>query len=395
LNCRCHHLQRLIDARVSYDEPTSVYLDYNAACPPDRRILALYQNTALKIWAHPSSPHMAGQYCQDFYAGLEEQWMEMTSHIFSSLYFCEGSSEGLLRILNEAGQQNRAVITSSAEHNAVLDQAQKISREKNTVLTILDVDRQGKIRMDQLRKALQLHSGALLVYSPVNHETGAIQDCSTLWNCALDEEALVFLDAAQGAARMMPVDWLPYCHGFCLSGQKIYGLKGSGVILLREELTLADQEKGTPDLPGAAAVTEAMRLQMKGMEEQLSLWETLGAEGKKILESGSFALEILSPPDSSAAVLCVCLPEMNKAGRTMEDLFYHLNKDGIYLSRFSACTGSVNGSSRILEAMGFPAEAQESSLRISLGRSSQRVDFFRLKKSLEYYFHQSSEGLKE
>jgi cysteine desulfurase len=199
MSCRCAHLKRLKQAGTRYEEKSAVYMDYNAAAPPDRRVLALYQNTALKSWAHPSSPHLAGLEAQELLRRAAEDCLELTGREFSRIEFGAGATSVLRRFMEGAG---RTVSTSGCDHSAVLDQAE--------AALLLDVDRQGKIDTAGLAQALESHPDGLIVYSPVNHETGAVQDCRKIWEQAKGTGALVFIDGAQSAVRLPIKEWLPY-----------------------------------------------------------------------------------------------------------------------------------------------------------------------------------------
>lgn len=387
--CNCRHLRKLKEARVSIDETASVYLDYNAACPPDSAVLAQYQNSAIKIWAHPDAPHLAGQRALDHKEELENRWKEISGMHEGSIYFCRGSSEALSLLLGNLKDTPPAILTSSCEHNTVLEQSQNWCRERNVPLIRIDVGRNGKIKTEILQEKLEEYPGSLFIYSPVNHETGAIQNCRQLWTLCVERSGRIFMDAPQAMARLEGGYWLPYTHGYSISGQKIYGLKGTGVCVLKKELALctaAVDNWGTPDIPAASSLTKAVELYSKELPELRNYWKVLCREGIGILSSGDFKIEVLSPEDHAPGILCISLPDLLKYPTTMEDLFYHLNRDGIFLSRFSACTGTVNGSSRILDKMGFTGILSRSSLRISLGKKSKRDDFFRLKSSISSFF---------
>ena len=375
MSCRCAHLKRLRKAGESYKEQSSVYMDYNAAAPPDRRILALYQNEAMRFWAHPSSPHLAGAGCDEALEGARSSCVKQAGGRFIQAVFTSGSTEAIRRILEGT---RRPVITSCCDHTAVLEQAE------NPLL--VPVDSQGKMDAAALEKALTDRPGALILYSPVNHETGARQDCRLIWELAAASGALVFIDGAQAAVRLEDREWKPFCHGFCLSIQKLYGLKGHGLMMTGEELSAGKRgHEGTPDVPGALALTEAMRLYGEEKEDILNKMRLLSREGWNILSSGRLDPVLLSPGDAAPGVLCLALPELLRKEKSMEALFYHLNLAGICLSRFSACNGSIDGASPVLKAMGYPRHLSETSLRISLGRESKREHFFRLRKALETF----------
>lgn len=389
MSCNCRHLQKLKEARVSIDEPTAVYLDYNASCPPDSAVLAHYQNTAMKIWAHPDSPHLAGQKALDHMEELRNRWKRLSSMEDGNIQFCRGSTDALSLLLRNIRIPPKAVVTGCCEHNTVIEQSIAYCKKQKIPFIQIPVNGEGSIDPDKLRSDLKENPESLFIYSPVNHETGALQDCSRLWDICVENEARVFLDAPQAVARLQSDHWMPYSHGYSLSGQKIYGLKGTGVCVLKPELELCDDQTGnagTPDIPAASALTRAMELYRKDLPELQHYWKILCKEGIQILSAADFELLVLSPEKSAPGILCISVPDLLKCSKTMEDLFYHLNREGIFLSRFSACTGSVNGNSRILEQMGFNSELTSSSLRISLGRKSKRDDFFRLKKALTTFF---------
>jgi cysteine desulfurase len=157
--------------------------------------------------------------------------------------------------------------------------------------------------------------------------------------------------------------------------------------MTREDFPLnGNVPAGTPDIPGALATAEALRLYLKEKSSLLEEQRLLAREGWDILKGGRFDAVMLSPEDAAAGVLCIALPGLAGGKKSMEDLFYLLNLRGICLSRFSACSASVSGPSPVLEAMGFPPELCESSLRKSLGRESRREHFFRLRKALDEFF---------
>jgi cysteine desulfurase len=389
LGCNCRHLQKLKEARVSIDEPSAVYMDYNAACPPDSAVLAHYQNTAMKIWAHPDSPHLAGQKALDHMEDLEKKWKNISSMEEGTVKFCRGSSDAISLFYQNIRRTPNAVITGCCEHNTVLEQSESYCRTQKIPFIQIPVDTKGRLNPDKLRFSLKQNPESLFIYSAVNHETGAIQDCALLWEICTENNARVFMDAPQAMARLQSDLWMPYTHGYSMSGQKIYGIKGTGVCVLKPELELCDDQTGnagTPDIAGASSLTRAMELYKKDLPELLNYWRILCREGIQILSAGDFELTVLSPEENAEGILCISVPNLLKCSKNMEDLFYHLNREGIFLSRFSACTGSVIGNSHILDQMGFSNELSSSSLRISLGRKSKRDDFFRLRKALNAFF---------
>ena len=79
-----------------------------------------------------------------------------------------------------------------------------------------------------------------------------------------------------------------------------------------------------------------------------------------------------TPSQSSTGIINISFPKIKNFGAFFTEL---LNKQ-ICVSRFSACTGSINGYSEHLLAMGIPKRLARRSIRVSFGRQSKREDIF-------------------
>ena len=138
---------------------------------------------------------------------------------------------------------------------------------------------------------------------------------------------------------------------------------------------------GTENLPGIASFCLAVKLHLTGFLEEHRRLEVLSREGLAMLRDAAFDFDLESPPDRAAGVLCISLPWV----RDMEGLLFFLTQEHICISRFSACSATVTGQSRILLAMGRSSKRAATSLRIALGRFSKREDLFRLARAIEGY----------
>ncbi|MDC7223412.1 MAG: aminotransferase class V-fold PLP-dependent enzyme [Spirochaetales bacterium] len=386
MGCNCEVKKRLTAmARDFQGDP--VYLDYNATTPTDPRLLRLLDTLIRRQWGNPASLHLMGGE-----ASLrEEETRRTAARIFrkgeKEFHFCSSGCEGISGLLSGTVARYRTLITTGAEHSVLLQSAEHQFNNRNRLLSL---DRQGKIDLAELEELFQKVGPSILFYSPVNHETGARQDCEAIFRLAQKAKRPVFIDGVQAAYRLSPEEWAPYCHGFVISGHKLHVPKGIGLVWLDPAFSIepfrwggsgAELFPGTANLPGIALLGKGLELLEEEREAaQISL-KTLTAEAEQILSQCRTRVIRESPADSVPGVLCLSLPEV----KDWEEFFLHLGERRVCVSRFSACTGTVEGDSLVLTAMGVPSERASSSLRISFGRMSKRQDFFALKEAIDSY----------
>ena len=366
-----------------------VYLDYNATTPTDPSLLGELDRVLRREWGNPASIHIMGGE-----ASLKEDAARATAARYfgkpqESFLFCSSGCEGISGILSGTEAKHRRLITTVADHSVLTQSAQKLFPGRHL---LAGIDGNGKIRIDGIASYLNAYPGeCCLFYSPVNHETGARQDGAALFNLAREKNALVFIDGVQAAYRLEPEEWAPYCHGLVISGHKFHVPKGIALVQLDEGVKRepcrfggVDEENlfpGTANVPGITLLGKGLELMERNRAVNGKILRNLTAEGESIIKSCRTPVIRESPPDAVPGILCLSLPELGD----MEKFFLHLGERRLCLSRFSACTGSVEGESEVLRSMGVPAERSTKSLRLSFGRFSKRQDFFALKEAIDSY----------
>lgn len=154
------------------------------------------------------------------------------------------------------------------------------------------------------------------------------------------------------------------------SGHKIHGLKGTGILYVRDGVTLfplahgGTQEHqfraGTENVAGNVALVRALRLAMErktqAYQELMSL-QTLLREGLEKLKG----VYINSPLEGTAYIMNISIPPLKP-----EVMIHALYEKGIIVSTKSACSSKKIDTSRVLEAMGVEDAIAKSALRISL-----------------------------
>ena len=391
MGCNCEIKKRLsLMARDFLGDP--VYLDYNATTPPDPGLLGELDRILRKEWGNSSSLHIKGG--EAFLR--EEETRETASRFFGkeedSFQFCSSGCEGISGLLAGTDARNRILVTTAADHSVLVKSAEALYARSHRFVPLNGA---GKIDPEELDRILEKAGPACLFYSPVNHETGARQDCQALFDRGTRHGALVFIDAVQAAYRLRPEEWAPWCHGFVISGHKLHVPKGIAMVQLDKSIPItpfrtggAEENAlfpGTANTPGIALLGKGLELMERDRAVNARILANLTAEGESILAGCRTKIIRESPPDSVAGVLCLSLPRLGD----WENFFLHLGKRRICVSRFSACTGKVEGESAVLKAMGVPEARSTHSLRISFGRFTRRQDFFALKEAIDSYVQSS------
>ncbi len=358
-----------------------IYLDYNASTPCDPRVAEAMQPFFGAVFANPSSRnHRPGR---DAFTALEESRSTVASCLgarsATEIVFTSGATEannlaliGAARALTERG---RHLVTQATEHPSVLEVLHALERDGWT-LTKVGVDRQGRVRLDELESALS-DDTVLVSLMLANNETGTLQPVREAADLAHGRGALIHCDAAQAVAKIafnaaeLGVDLLS------ISGHKLYAPKGIGALYLRRtsppfklppHLHGGGHEgglrSGTPNLPGAVALARALEIADAELE----------TEGPRItalrdrLEAAIVATANNCSVNGSIEHRLPGTSNISFAGIDGNALLASL--PDLAVSSGSACTSSHPEASPVLLAMGVKRELAKTSLRLSLGRFS-------------------------
>ncbi|MDC7126021.1 MAG: aminotransferase class V-fold PLP-dependent enzyme [Spirochaetales bacterium] len=397
--CKCELRKKIKAAAATWTPERTVYLDYNATTPVDPRVIGAFERACRHNWGNPSSLHSAGTAGWDELQNLYNTAGNFFSVATDGFSLCSNGTEAInTAILGFAARNHNAnFITTNIEHQAVKHPLFHLAKKSpaapssyNGNVITLKVDEDGKLNLHELEKAIKQGRGiSVITYSPVNHETGSIQPIKEISEIAKRNGAIIIMDAVQAAPRMCPSKWSQYCDVFCMSGHKIYAPKGSALLWKKSNIKLAPLSlggnqngslfPGTENIPGAAALSEAIKLMQKEQADELKILSALKKDAINILKQSSIPFKVESPQDSVPGILCISL----NSHPNMEKLLFKLNESNICLSRFSACSEKINGQSNILRQMGRSTLTSQSSLRISFGRWSKREDFYKLAKALK------------
>jgi len=137
-----------------------IYLDYNASTPCDPRVVEAMQPFFGSIFANPSSRnHRPGR---DAFSALEEARTAVAGFLgarsATEIIFTSGATEAnnlaLIGAAKTRADRGQHLVTQTTEHPSVLEVLRAL-RGDGWTLTEVGVDREGRIRLDELEAALE------------------------------------------------------------------------------------------------------------------------------------------------------------------------------------------------------------------------------------------------
>ncbi|MEM1024345.1 MAG: cysteine desulfurase family protein [Myxococcota bacterium] len=362
-------------------KPRRVYVDYNATAPvrPEIRTLVepiLFGELETGQFANASSVHWAGQAARKTLEKARSELAKIFDRKPSEILFTSGGSEAnnlvLQGVLLHPGCRHRRLVTSSVEHAAVRGPAKDLQTQGVEWVEI-PVDGRGHLDLEALEAALETPTGLVSIMA-VNNETGIVHDVAAVRRLCATRSAPLMVDAVQAPGRIP----LPDGDFVILSGHKLGGLKGAGVLIRRDEIPLLPRLVGGPQERGLRAGTEDVAAAV-ALVEALRLAEAeRGAEVRRLTELRDRLEEGLKRLGAS-----VVGAEARRIGATStvffegiegEVLLQALDLEGVAASSGSACSSGSLEPSHVLLSMGYTRQAALSAIRFSLGWASRSED---------------------
>ncbi len=298
------------------------------------------------------------------------------------IYFTAGGTEAdnwALKATVEAYKnKGNHIITSKIEHHAVLHACQYLEKHGIEV-TYLDVDENGVVKLDELKKAIR-PTTILISIMFANNEIGTIQPVKEIGAIAKEHGILFHTDAVQAFGQLpINVDELNI-DMLSSSAHKINGPKGIGFLYIRKGVKIrsfihggAQERKrraGTENVPGIVGYGVAAKRAAETMKERT----------EKERELRDYLIERMTrevPYTRLNGHRTDRLP--NNANFSFqfiegESLLIMLDGKGICGSSGSACTSGSLDPSHVLLAIGLPHEIAHGSLRLTLSEETTKEE---------------------
>jgi len=357
-----------------------IYLDHAASTPVLQEIIDEMLPYLGNVFGNPSSIHTHGIKSKIAIQIARKRVAALIGSKPTEIYFTSGGTEsdnlalkGICKSIRNNQKIKNHIITSSIEHDAILESCQNLEKDGFDV-SYLNVDRKGIIEKNELKKCLTDNT-ILVSIMLANNEIGTIQPIKDLSEIVhnFDKKIIFHSDAVQAAGKI-PINVKELdVDALSLSSHKINGPKGVGALYVRDKVKFepiihgGGQEftfrSGTENVHGIVGFGKACEISMKDLKNNSQymcylrnfLIERINKEIPNNKLNGS--LEYRLPNNVNFTFL----------GINGEDLLIKLDEDGIFASTGSACSTNRQKESHVLKAIGLNHEEISGSIRFSLG----------------------------
>ena len=362
-----------------------VYLDYSATTPVDRRVAEKMIPFLTEHFGNAASRSHA------FGWKAEEAVEEARAHVAALLnadpkeiVWTSGATEGNNLAIKGAANfyktKGKHIITQKTEHKAVLDTFRELERQ-GFEATYLEVDSNGLINLDQLKKAIRADT-ILVSIMMVNNEIGVVQPVWQMAELCRSKGIIFHCDAVQGAGRLeidvqkFKVDLLT------ITAHKIYGPKGIGALYVRRKprVRIEAQIHGGGHERGFRSGTLATH-QIAGFGEAARLAKAeMASENERVRSLRDRLLKGIQDIEEAYVNgdLDQRIPHnLNVSFNFVEGESLIMAVKDLAVSSGSACTSASLEPSYVLRALGRSDELAHSSIRFTLGRftTEDEIDF--------------------
>ncbi len=160
----------------------------------------------------------------------------------SEIIFVRGATEAINLVATGFGRKflkpGDEIIISTTEHHSNIVPWQQLCEEKKLALKVVPVTDDGELDLEAFQKLLGPRT-YLVAIAHVSNALGTVNPIREMTKRAHHAGAVVLVDGAQGAPHL-PVDVQALdCDFYCISGHKIYGPTGIGVLYAKEKHLLA------------------------------------------------------------------------------------------------------------------------------------------------------------
>ena len=213
----------------------TIYMDNAATTKTAPEVVEAMLPYFTEYYGNPSSVYELAGISKKAVNEAREKIADVIGAKANEIYFTAGGTEADNWAIKEAYEAYRDkgnhIITTKVEHHAVLHTCQWLEKQGAKV-TYLDVDENGRIRLEDLEKAITPET-ILISIMAANNEIGTLMPVKEIGMIAKEHGILFHTDAVQ-AFGQIPLN-VDECHIDMLSssGHKINGPKGIGCLYIR------------------------------------------------------------------------------------------------------------------------------------------------------------------
>ncbi|OIH82281.1 cysteine desulfurase [Arthrobacter sp. UCD-GKA] len=362
-----------------------IYLDAAATTPVRQDVLDVIIPLLTSDYGNPSSTHSMGQTAAralDYARGTAAKVLGVRT---GDVVFTSGGTESnnlAIKGLALGNPPGRHLIHSAIEHPAVAEACAYLVKHHGFDLDVAPVDGLGILDLDAFAKLLRPDTTLVSVMA-VNNEVGTVQPVAEAAAAARAVGALVHCDGVQAAGWLDMAEIAAHVDALSISGHKIGGLKGAGLLMVRGKLALEplihgggqerERRSGTENVAGAVATATALSLAAAA-----NATGTAQGHGRHLIDTvlgglntdGRIRARLTGDPERRVpGIVSFVFPETGG-----ETVLLELERRGVVCSSGSACAAGSTDPSHVLLAMGYDEDTAHTAVRLSFTRTVKEAE---------------------
>jgi cysteine desulfurase len=364
-----------------------IYMDNHATTPVDPRVVqAMLPYFGENFGNAASRNHSFGWAAEEAVENARGRIARLINATPKEIIFTSGATESDNLAIKGAAEMYREkgnhIITQVTEHKAVLDTCKRLEKYGFEV-TYLPVEKDGRINLDDLRRAI-IPKTILITIMYANNEIGVLQPVEEIGKIAKEKGVFFHVDGVQAVGKV-PVDvQKDNIDLLSISAHKFYGPKGVGALYVRRRnprvqlSAIIDggghergMRSGTLNVPGIVGFGKAAELASNEMAAESERLRRL----RDRLKEGLFAQ--LDEVYINGSMIHRLPHNLNVSFAFVEGESLLMGINDIAVSSGSACTSATLEPSYVLKALGVGEDLAHTSIRFGLGRfnTEEEVDY--------------------
>lgn len=360
-----------------------IYLDYSATTPTSSEVLESFIKSSNEYFANPNSLHKLGTNANKLIDASTSQIADLLKVKKEEIIYTSGASESnnlaLKGIVDKYSNRGKHIITTEFEHSSIYGPLSYLQKYKGVDVDFVETDEYGRVKLESLENLIR-DDTILVSICSVNSEIGIRQPIEEIAKIVKKHpKCFLHVDITQSVGKdyvnLENVDLASF------SGHKIFGIKGIGCLIKKENITLEPLihggksttifRSGTPALPLIVSLAKALRLALTDLDKKINqvkelnnyLKDNIAKYEKVKINSNDYSI-----PQILNVSVVGCKPE------TMQ---HALEEYDVYISTQTAC--SKGGEmSKAVYALTHDEERAKSSIRISISyvTTKEEIDGF-------------------
>jgi cysteine desulfurase len=383
-----------------------IYLDNAATTPMDPKIIDMVQESMRKDFANSGTVYSLGL---DAKRRIEEAESQIRDSLSIppeyKIIFTSGGSESNNLFIKGYGFPDRKMACLGLEHPSITQTLESFREFGNEAVSLQSCQKEGRLDLSAI-PLLKKEKVRLLCLSHVNNELGSVND-PTLLLPALAEQSpqtRLFLDGVQAVGKLkLSSDMWRGLAGYSVSGHKINGPKGVGLLVFDGKLDLKPQihggkqqygiRSGTLPVPLIVGLAYSIQRVVENTNETVQkyqkLFQHLLAGLKSLVDRiPDLNLQFNSSLSDDLSRQSPSIVNFRFAPVEGEVMLHHLEENDIYVGLGSACSAHSKEPSKILTGIGLTPEEARCSLRISFGPQNTLDDVDAFLEAFEKAYRQ-------